>query len=173
MQQALMSLLFLGPLYEGEQMTIPRDYVHIVQREAEDIATFLNTLSVDDWQRPSACDLWAIQDVTAHLIWAANFYTDTVSRGIQGDHSLPEDRPPGDAPDPASMPAYFDQQAMKIRDHLEGDLTPTLRSSFQALSSLMLGLSPEEWEMPCSFTAGIFVRNLISPRHLRQGVFHP
>ncbi len=132
-------------------MAVLDDYVPIVQTEADGLAQFLDTLSADDWQRPSACDLWAIRDVAAHLIWAADFYTDTVSRGRQGDISLPEDRPPGDAPDPASMPAYFDQQAMRVRDRLGARLLPTFRSSYQSLSHLMLGLSPQEWDMPCSF----------------------
>ena len=81
------------------------DYVPIVRTEADGLAQFLDTLSDNDWQRPSACDLWTIRDVVVHLIWAADFYTDTVSRGMQGDISLPGDRAPGDAPDPASMPA--------------------------------------------------------------------
>ena len=63
-------------------MAVLDDYVPIVQTEADGLAQFLDTLSADDWQRPSACDLWAIRDVAAHLIWAADFYTD-------GDLGLP------------------------------------------------------------------------------------
>ena len=126
-------------------------YVPIVQTEADGLARFLATLSTDDWQRASACDLWTVRDVVAHLIWAADFYTDTVSRGRQGDSSLPDDRPPGDAPDPAAMPAYFDQQAIRVRDRIGAELMPTFQSSYGALSRLMLGLSPHEWDMPCSF----------------------
>jgi uncharacterized protein (TIGR03083 family) len=114
-------------------------YVPIVHTEADGLARFLDTLSADDWGRPSACDLWAIRDVVAHLIWAADFYTDTVSRGRQGDNSLPADRPPGNAPEPMAMPAYFDQQAMQVRDRCEAALLPTFRASSQALANLMGG----------------------------------
>ena len=84
-------------------------YVPLVHTEADGLAQFLATLSADDWQRPSACDLWMIRDLVAHLIWAADFYTDSVSRGIQGDISHPTDRPPGNAPAlfPA-MPEVFE-----------------------------------------------------------------
>jgi uncharacterized protein (TIGR03083 family) len=126
-------------------------YIPIVHTEADGLAQFLETLSADEWQRPSACDLWAIRDVVAHLIWAADFYTDTVSRGTQGDISRPADRPPGDAPDPAAMPAYFDQHARRVRDRVGAALLPTFRSSYHALSHLMVGLSPHEWDMPCAF----------------------
>lgn len=126
-------------------------YVPVVSTEADGLAQFLDTLSADEWQCPSACDLWTIRDVVAHLIWAADFYTDTVSRGMQGDISQPEGRPPGDAPDAASMPAYFDQHAIRVRDRLGAELMPTFRSSSRALSNLMLSLSPRQWAMPCSF----------------------
>ena len=126
-------------------------YVPIIHTEADGLAQFLETLSADDWQHPSACDLWAIRDVVAHLIWAADFYTDTVSRGIQGDSSHPADRPPGDAPDPTAMPAYFDQHAIRVRDRVGAAILPTFRSRYQALSHLLLGLSPHAWDMPCAF----------------------
>ena len=127
-------------------------YVPIIHTEADSLAQFLATLSADNWQRPSACDLWAIQDVVAHLIWAADFYTDAVSRGLQGDLSHPADRPPGNAPASfPAMPAYFDQQARTVRDRVGTTLLPTFRSSFHALAQVMARLSPQQWEMPCAF----------------------
>jgi len=126
-------------------------YIPIVHTEADSLAQFLETLSADDWQRPSACDLWTVRDVVAHLIWAADFYTDTVSRGMQGDIFQPEDRPPGDAPEQAGMPEYFHQQTLKMRDRVGTQLVPTFRSSFRALFTLMSGLSPQQWALPCAF----------------------
>jgi uncharacterized protein (TIGR03083 family) len=110
-------------------------YVPIVHTAADGLAQFLDTLSADEWQRPSACELWTIRDVVAHLIWVADFYTDTVSRGMHGDISLPADRPPGDALDPAAMPAYFDQHAIRVRDRVGAALLPTFRASYGALSN--------------------------------------
>ena len=133
-------------------MAAPDAYVPLVHTEADGLAQFLDTLSADDWQRPSACDLWAIRDLVAHLIWAADFYTDAVSRGIHGDITHPKDRPPGNAPAlfPA-MPAYIDQQARTVRDRVGTALLPTFRSSYHALAQVMARLSPQQWEMPCAF----------------------
>ena len=127
-------------------------YVPLVHTEADGLAQFLATLSADDWQRPSACDLWMIRDLVAHLIWAADFYTDSVSRGIQGDISHPTDRPPGNAPAlfPA-MPAYIDQQARAVRDRVGTALLPTFRASYHALAQVMARLSLPQWELPCAF----------------------
>jgi uncharacterized protein (TIGR03083 family) len=133
-------------------MATPTSYVPIVQAEAERLTQFLDTLLPDDWQRPSACALWTIRDVVAHLIWAADFYTDTLSRGIQGDISHPADRPPGNAPASfAAISAYIDQQAITVRDRVGTALLPTFRSSFHSLSHVMARLSPQQWEMPCAF----------------------
>lgn len=126
-------------------------YVPIVHTETNGLAQFLDTLSADDWRRPSACELWTIRDVVAHLIWVADFYTDTVSRGRHGDLSRPGDRPPGDAPDAASMPLYFHQHTLKVRDQIGVALLPAFRASYGALANLMEGLSPQQWDMPCAF----------------------
>jgi hypothetical protein len=49
------------------------------------------------------------------------------------------------------MLAYFDQQAMRVRDRFGAQLLPMFRSSSRALSNLMSGLSTHEWDMPCAF----------------------
>jgi uncharacterized protein (TIGR03083 family) len=133
-------------------MTAIDAYVPLVHTEADGLAQFLDTLSAAQWQHPSACDLWSIGDLVAHLIWAADFYTDAVSRGIYGDISHPKDRPPGNAPAlfPA-MPAYIDQQARTVRDRVGTALLAIFRSSYHALAQLMARLSPQQWEMPCAF----------------------
>ena len=48
-------------------MSTLESYVPLIQAEAERLAQFVDTLSTDDLQRPSACELWQIHDVVAHL----------------------------------------------------------------------------------------------------------
>ena len=108
-------------------------YVPLIQAETEHLAQFLDTLSTDDLQRPSACELWEIHDVVARLIWGAGFYADSVSRGLQGDTSLPENRPLGDTSDAVPMSTYFAQHASRLRQVLGDRLPPTFRTSYTAL----------------------------------------
>lgn len=37
------------------------------------------------WEKQSACDLWLVSDVVAHLIGNAEFYAGTVERGLEGE----------------------------------------------------------------------------------------
>jgi len=132
-------------------MSTLESYVPLIQAEAERLAQFLDTLSADDFQRPSACELWEIHDVVAHLIWGADFYADSVSRGLQGDTSLPENRPPGDTSDTVPMSTYFAQHAIRLREVLGDRLLPTFRTSYTALTELMTALHEQAWDTPCAF----------------------
>ncbi len=133
-------------------MAILDTHIRIVQSEADSLTQFLDTLSADDWERPSACERWAIRDVVGHIVWATTYYADAISRGIQGDDSHLPDRPPGDAPAaPPELSEYFYQQAIDTQDRLGDDRMPTLRSRLHALTDLMASLSPEQWEMSCAF----------------------
>jgi len=139
-------------------------HISTVQSEADSLTQFLETLSADDWERPSACKRWTIRDVASHIVWAMTYYADAISRGLQGDDSHLPDRPPGDAPAaPPELSEYFYQQAINTRNRLGDDPMPALRSSLQALINLMARLSPEQWEMSCAFYA--FIRNTC-PAHV-------
>jgi uncharacterized protein (TIGR03083 family) len=126
--------------------------ISAIQFEADSLTSFLTTLAVADWERPSACERWTIWDVASHIIWATSYYAEAISRGIQGDNSHLPDRPPGDAPPaPPALSEYFYQQAIETRDRVGDDLMLVLRSRLQALTDLMASLSPEQWEASCAF----------------------
>jgi hypothetical protein len=89
--------------------------------------------------------------VVGHLTWAVEFYTDTISRGVQGDTSLLTDRPPGDSPEAAVFNAYIAQRAIAWRERLGEQLLPTFRTRYEQLHHLLVGLPPQAWEKPCAF----------------------
>jgi len=92
-----------------------------------------------------------VRDVGGHLTWVAEFYADTISRGVQGDASLLADRPPGDGPEAAAFDAYIAQRAIACREHLGEQLLPTCRTHYEQLYHLLAGLLPQDWEKPCAF----------------------
>ena len=78
-------------------MDLIRTRVELIHSEAQRLGRFFDSLTPEDLNRKSACDLWEVGDVIAHLVWVADFYLDTISRGINGDASAPEGRPPAEA----------------------------------------------------------------------------
>jgi uncharacterized protein (TIGR03083 family) len=132
-------------------MDAPASLVQRIQSEAARLTQYLHTLAPDAWIRPSACDRWEVRDVVGHLTWVAEFYVDTISRGVHGDISLRADRPPGDGPEAAAMNAYIAQRAVAWRERLGEQLLPTFRTRYEQLHHLLVGLSPQDWDKPCAF----------------------
>jgi uncharacterized protein (TIGR03083 family) len=67
--------------------------VTVVQTESERLAQYLAALPEEAWSTPSACALWEVRDVVAHLIDAANSYIEWITRGLQEDTSAPTGHP--------------------------------------------------------------------------------
>ena len=132
-------------------MVTLQDRVGLVRSETERLQGYLQTLAPDAWSRPSACDGWTVADVVAHVIFVAEFWVDTISRGIQGDASSPGDKPPGEAEGVPSMDEYFAQRATARREELGDQLLPTFSTVCDQVNTLFAELGPEDWEKPCAF----------------------
>ncbi len=76
-------------------MASQQAWVTVVQTESERLQQYLAALPEHAWTTPSACALWEIRDVAAHLTVPPQAYTLRITRGLQGDTS-----PPGSAPAP-------------------------------------------------------------------------
>jgi uncharacterized protein (TIGR03083 family) len=130
-------------------MEAPENLVKIIQTEAEQLAESLQTLPPEAWSTPSACDLWEVGDVVAHLVFVAEFYADVIARGVRGDVSPPARFPGIDLADRSSFDTYIGQTALAYRKRLGVQLLPTFRARFAALYHLMASLRPHDWEQPC------------------------
>src|SRR3989454_12543189 len=82
----------VGHHWEGGIMSTQAASVTVVQAESERLTQYLAALPEDAWSKPSACALWEVRDVVAHLITAASLYTDCITRGLRGDTSTPAGR---------------------------------------------------------------------------------
>ena len=132
-------------------MDLTETRVKLIHSEAERLGRFFDSLAKDDWNRNSACDLWQIGDVIAHLVWVAEFYLDTVSRGIRGDATAPEGRPPAEALKAPSFDEYLAQAAITRREALGELLLRTFHARYDELNQMMADIKPHDWEKPCAF----------------------
>ena len=113
------------------------------------LAQYLGDLPPDAWSRPSACGRWQIRDVVAHLAGGAEAYAGLVSRGLQGDSSPPEGRPPAGTLDASSASDIIAEGAISRRERIGDELLSSFVANSDALSRLFDGVSPDQREMPC------------------------
>jgi hypothetical protein len=64
-----------GNRQEGNTMSTQAECVTVLQTEFERLKQYLVALPADAWTTRSACALWEVRDVVAHLIFEANYYT--------------------------------------------------------------------------------------------------
>ena len=67
-----------------------KERIEVAKAESARLERRLRELSDDDLRRPSACDHWEVADVVAHLAFAAQFQARMITRGLEGDDSIPE-----------------------------------------------------------------------------------
>lgn len=113
-----------------------------------------------------------MQDVVAHLVGGAEFYTGSISRGLQGDTSPPEGRPPAGMRNAASAAEDIAQRTIARREQLGDQLLVTFEATDQALNRLLASLSPQDWERPCYHLGGLFPVRWFRDARLGELVIH-
>jgi uncharacterized protein (TIGR03083 family) len=79
----------LGPVYGDRPLVVidlpPTGPVHPVVAQRRRFQASLADLDDADWQHPSRCDGWTVQDVITHLIGVNQFWALSVGAGLAGD----------------------------------------------------------------------------------------
>jgi len=121
----------------------------LLQSESQKFQQYLTGLPDDAWSKQSACDLWRVEDVVAHLVGNAEFYASTVERGLKGEFDPPEGRPPAGTGHPSVGAAGTAAGAIANREKLGGKLLSTLEARTNHLVELLTGLNEEDRQTPC------------------------
>jgi len=121
----------------------------LLQSESQKFQQYLTGLPDDAWSKQSACDLWRVEDVVAHLVGNAEFYASTVERGLKGEFDPPEGRPPAGTGHPSVGAAGTAAGAIANREKLSGELLSTLEARTNHLVELLTGLNEEDRQTPC------------------------
>ena len=129
-------------------MDSPEERVKIAFRESERLKEYLSSLPTEAWNRPSACDLWEVRDVVAHLAMAAESYTGRIYQSLQGDSSPQEGRPAPGTGNATSFSEGNAQRAISRRESLGDQVFPDFVQRNDELNQLMTTLGPQDWEKP-------------------------
>jgi hypothetical protein len=80
---------------------------------------------------------------------AAEFYIDTISRGLQGDTTPPEGFPSAGTVNAAAMAEPLAHMARATRERLSDQVLATFEATITRLNHLLAGVRPRDWARPC------------------------
>ena len=125
-----------------------KERIEVAKAESARLERRLRELSDDDLRRPSACDHWEVADVVAHLAFAAQFQARMITRGLEGDDSIPEGaRRQESEGTPASE--RIAHGALALRERLGDGLLDTFHQRYQELGQLLDAIGPDDYDKPC------------------------
>ncbi len=135
-------------------MSTQAECVTVLQTEFERLKQYLAALPADGWTKPSACALWEVRDVVAHLT-VANAYTRFITRALQDDTSPPEGFP---APHLFKTLSQEERRQSAIRraqgsianrERLGNDLLSGFSHPWDQFHHLIVTLNAQDWHKPC------------------------
>ena len=144
-------------------MTTPADRIDLLEREARDLLNFLQTLSPEGWQTPSACTGWTVGDVVGHL--TSVDFANRLLRGLDGDYSPPEGSPPPERHDEDAFARSIYQRAIDTRERLGDGLLDDFTQRVEEAVALFRQVGPGRWDNLVYWPPGpMSVRTLLTQR---------
>ena len=142
-------------------MATQAELVTVLQTEFERLKQYLAALPVDAWTKPSACALWEVRDVVAHLTTGIEGFTLRITRGLQGETSPPEGLPSPHlwktlAQEERRQRALrLAQGPITLRERLGNDLLSGFSHAWEQFHHLLATLTAHDWHQPCYQGRGI------------------
>jgi len=130
-------------------MLSAQERVDLVATESCRLEEYLGSLFANAWDQPSKCSLWSVADVLGHLTWASDYFMATISRGMKGDISPPDDWPETGASGPEYFNRFIADKAIEARKTLGDGLVQEFQARNHRLQELISSVGPDELDMPC------------------------
>ncbi|PKB78675.1 MAG: hypothetical protein BZY88_17190, partial [SAR202 cluster bacterium Io17-Chloro-G9] len=153
-------------------MSSHENRVKILRSEMERVQRHLAALPENGWTKQSACDLWEVRHVVAHLAGVSEFYANTVSRGLMGDTSTPEGRPDAGTASGASSGDRIAQGAIANAERLGDRLLSSLKEQDDQLATVLTGLTPQDRIKPCYHPGGMVPAGNFIDLRLKELALH-
>ena len=125
-----------------------------LRAESQRFHAYLSALPADSWNAQSACDLWEVGHVVAHLVGVAEFYATTVERGIEGNVETLPGRAPAGSQTGATSHEGIHQRALAAREQLGEQVVTELAAQSDRLINVLANLKPDEHPKPCYHPGG-------------------
>ena len=124
-------------------MDSPEERVKVAIAESERLKEYLSSLPPEAWNKPSACELWEVRDVVAHLAWVAEAYTERIHESLS-----PKGQPAAGPISAVSFAGGNAQRAISRREKLGDQVFSDFVKTNDQLNQLMATLGWQDWEKP-------------------------
>lgn len=140
--------------------------------ESAHLQHYLHTLPPDAWNGPSACAGWDIRTVVAHLIVNAEFFIDTITRGLRGDTTPLPGWPEAGTAIPRAFAERINQMTLVRCASLGDQVLMTFDATLSQLSQVFARLGPTDWETPCYHFVGLRPPRVFLEGRLSEVMMH-
>ena len=132
-----------------------QNVVKLIGAETERVKQYVSSLSIEDLERPSPCELWTAGDVVAHLVWFAETYGGMMERGLRGDLSPTAGFPavPGTLKG-SDVDELYGQSAITRRQELGENLLPAFSQTYDWLNEILRGIGLKTGKSPATIPNG-------------------
>ena len=120
--------------------------VAVAKRLAANIREYLGELTPAQWELPSACAEWQVQDVVSHLIGGAKRQAESMERGRGGDSNPPAGFVP---PEPAALSIINAQRDIDRRNEMAGHFLEFFDASYEKLHQEFDEFAKGSWDTLC------------------------
>ena len=125
-----------------------------LRAESQRFHDYLSALPAESWNAQSACDLWEVGHVVAHLVGVAEFYATTVERGVEGNVETLPGRAPAGSQTGATSHEGIHQRALAAREQLGNQVVSELTGQSDRLINVLANLKPDDHPKPCYHPGG-------------------
>jgi uncharacterized protein (TIGR03083 family) len=123
--------------------------VQLALAESARQKTYVNTLSPEAFDQPTACSRWAVSDLMAHLVMATGFQTSMMRRGLQGDPSPPEGLPAAGALRAPAVTELVHQLMLATKQQVGEQLLPAFNAAYDEIDQFLARLDASDGDKLC------------------------
>lgn len=131
------------------------DQIQLTLRESARLKDYINVLPSSRWEHPTACELWNVRDLVAHLILGARYQMTMIARGLEGDCSPPEGFPEAGSVNAETFSLVVHQNTLLVRDSVGDALLAEYNAVSDAFDAMLRDLDPSSLDTRCYDLRGV------------------
>ena len=151
-------------------MTTTSNRIDILEREAQQLLSFLRGLSREGWQTGSACAGWTVADVVGHL--TSVDLANRMLRGLDGDHAPPEGSPAPEQHDESAFAQSIYQRAIDASGRLGDGLLDDFTQRIGEAIALFRQVPLDQWDNLVYWPPGPLTMDTLLTQRIAELTMH-